>query len=338
MLNRKLKKAQANKNVDLQYVNKRTPVWKPLLFLSPALVLIAVFTLYPFFTSVTRAFWNPVREGTISQGGHYGFDQFENILTNASFMHSFWNTIILAFVQLPITMTISIIVSAAISSLVRKWSRGTAQTVFFLPYVTSGIAIAFAFSLFFDPKSGLFNDWFGSSQQWLYTSDPNSFQPLIVIIINGVWGGLAFQILIFTTAMLSIEKDRYRAAAIDGAGPIRSFFRITLPSINSTTNFIITIGLINAIRVFPLALYDNKPGDALANGAGTLMLYVYNAIQPQGSAANFELGAAASIILVVISIVFSVVTKNTINAIVKLSGKVVERNVTYKIKKYSIKK
>lgn len=336
MLNYKLKKAQNTKNIDLNYVNKRTPVWKPLLFLSPALFLIALFTLYPFFTSITRAFWNPSTQGTISEGGHYGWDQFDKILSSESFMHSFWNTIILAFVQLPITMFISILVSAAISSLVRKWLRGTAQTIFFLPYVTSGIAVAFAFSLFFDPKSGLFNDWFNSNQDWLQTNDPKSFKPLIVIIINGVWSGLAFQILIFTTAMLSVDKDRYKAAAIDGAGPIRSFFRITLPSINSTTNFIITIGLINAIRVFPLALYDNKPADAMANGAGTLMLYVYNAIQ--GSFANYELGAAASIILVVVSIVFSVTTKTTINMLVKLAGKGVEKNVTYKIKKYSIKK
>ena len=308
MFRRKLRKLSNAKNVDLQYVSKRTPFWKPLLFLAPAFILIAVFTIIPAITSMSRAIMIPTNPHLASSSTEPGWDNFDLVLKHEDFRHSLLNSLLIASIQLPIAVSISLVISSAIASIIRKRLRGGAQTLFFLPYITSGIAVSLAFAYIFDNKVGLFNQVFNTDYNWLATGDPSSFKPLIIIVVNGVWRALAFQILIFTTAMLGIDKDRFKAASIDGAGPVKQFFQITLPSIRRTLNFIVTVGLIGAIKVFPLALFNNNPDAAMQNGGGTLMLYVYKAIQE----GLYGLAAASSIILVIISILFSIVVKNSL--------------------------
>ena len=129
--------------------------------------------------------------------------------------------------------------------------------------------------------------------------------------------------LIFTTAMLGVDKTHYKAASIDGAGPIKQFFLITLPSISKTTNFLITVGIIGAIKVFPLALYNNDPYVANINGGGTMMLYVFKLVK----AGNFQAAGAASLVLVAVGIAFSIVLRNGIKYSTVLAEKWGERRV-----------
>ncbi|WP_429997453.1 ABC transporter permease subunit, partial [Mycoplasmopsis bovis] len=75
---------------------------------------------------------------------------------------------------------------------------------------------------------------------------------LIPLLVHGIWSGLAFNVLIFTTAMLSVDKNLYKSASIDGIGGIKQFFTITLPSIKSTTTFLITMGIISGNTLIPL--------------------------------------------------------------------------------------
>ena len=134
--------------------------------------------------------------------------------------------------------------------------------------------------------------------------------------------------LIFTTAMLGVDKDRYKAASIDGAGPVKQFFKITLPSINRTLNFIITVGLIGAIKVLPLALFQMDPVLAQQYHGSTLMLYVFKAVQE----GKYSIAGASAVILVIISISFSVIVKQSFNFVFWGIGKGGEVRVKRKIK------
>ncbi|NEU02938.1 sugar ABC transporter permease, partial [Escherichia coli] len=91
----------------------------------------------------------------------------------------------------------------------------------------------------------------------------------------------------------------------DGIGGIKQFFTITLPSIKSTTTFLITLGIINGIKVFPLALFNNRPNDAIVNGASTLMLYVYH-MTKEG---NDALASASAVMLFVIGFTYSLIIR-----------------------------
>ena len=328
MFKRRLKKQANMKSVDLDILSKRTPFWKPLFLLLPALVVIILFVILPFVSAAQDGF----QYNEIGSHSHrvsdkvVGLDNFKVLFEDPAFKTSISNSFLYAALSIPLIMVIALIISSAISTLIRKRLRGFWQTIFFLPYVTSAIAIGLTFAYIFDYDNGVLNEALGIKKPWLIDTVGSS--SLWSMLIYGVWKGLAFNILIFTTAMLGVDKKLYKAASIDGAGPIKQFFSITLPAIKRTTSFLFTMGLIGAIKVFPLALFQNRPQDALSHNGGTILLYVYSKIADEH---NYELAGAASLVLVVISIGFTVFVKSTTKLIAKVSIKVGENRVQNKI-------
>ncbi len=322
---RQIKKDSKNTINDLSYINKKTPFLKAFLLLLPALVIVTTFIIVPFiFAAKNSVIFAPDKHelGILK----YGTKNFSDIFSDPNFKKAINNSIGYAVIAVPLTIIFSITISASIAHIVRKRMRGLIQTIFFLPYITSAVAIAVAFHYLFDFDTGLINKLLGVKVPWL--QDATGDKAMYAMIIYGVWRGLAFQILIFTTAMLTVDKNLYKAASVDGAGPIKQLFQITLPAINRTTNFIVTMAIIGSLKVFPLALFNNNPTEAMSYGGSTLMLYIYNAVKT----GEYYIAGAASVIFVAISIVFSVVVKQGMNLIVKTSLKVGEIHVSNKIK------
>ncbi len=321
----KLKERASVKSIDLATVNKATPAWKPLLLLTPALLIVIMFTVIPFLAAATDAFQMPAdKHHPLARAASMG--QFKFMLKDPAFHAALYNSLVYAIISVPLIITISLIISAAISNVVRKRLRGFWQTLFFLPYVTSAIAIGLAFAYLFDFDTGLLNKITGKKVPWL--TDPNGHSALGAMLIYGVWRGIAFNILIFTSAMLGVDKKLYKSASIDGAGPIRQFFSITLPAISKTTTFLITMGIIGAIKVFPLALFKNNPQDAISNGGATLLIYIYAKLQISH---NYMLAGAASVSLLFISIIFSATVRGGVSLAVRGYTKIKENHVKTKI-------
>lgn len=303
-------------------VDKKVPIYKPLAMLIPTIFIILFFTIVPLLLNIKSAF-------TTEEAGTFTFDNFKFVITeDPAFAVGFRNSIIYGLIVLPIVIMLSLLISSSIVHVYRKWARGIWQTIFFLPYMTNAIAIALTFIQLFSP-SGLFNQVFGlGTYGWLESGDQFSFRALLPIITQGVWGGLAFNILIFTTAMLSVDKNLYRSASIDGISNFKQFFTITLPSIKPTTTFLITMGIINGIKVFPLAIFDNKPDAAVANGASSLMLYVYKFTQ----SGKFAYAASAALTLFIIGVIYSSLIRGGFNTILKVSLNKGESDVWNRIK------
>ena len=322
----KIKEQSKAKPIDLLVVNKRTPWWKPVMLMLPALLIIITFTVIPFLAVTTDAFQaTPDRHKPLDRVA--SLDQFKYMLKDPAFHDALYNSLLYAIISIPIIMVISLIVSAAISNVLRKHLRGFWQTLFFLPYVTSAIAIGLAFSYLFDADTGLLNKIIGKRVPWL--KDPNGHSALGAMLIYGVWRGIAFNTLIFTSAMLGVDKKLYKAASIDGAGPIRQFFTITLPAIFKTTTFLLTMGVIGAIKVFPLSLFSNNPQDALSNHGSTLLIYIYAKLQISH---NYMLAGAASLTLLFISILFSAAIRGGVSIIIEIYTWWKEKHVENKIK------
>ena len=322
----KIKEKAKTKSIDLSIVNKRVKWWKPLLMLLPAIIIVVTFTIIPFIAASTDAFQGVVNKHKPLERVP-SLDQFKFMLKDPAFHDALFNSGMYALISIPIIMVLSLIISAAISNVLRKRLRGVWQTIFFLPYVTSAVAIGLAFAFLFDADTGLLNKILGKRVPWL--TDPNGHSALGAMLIYGVWRGIAFNVLIFTSAMMSVDKKLYKSASIDGAGPVKQFFTITLPAISKTTTFLLTMGIIGAIKVFPLSLFKNNPQDALNNHGSTLLIYIYAKLQVSH---NYMLAGAASITLVVISIIFSASVRGGISWTIKLINRWKERNVENKIK------
>lgn len=318
-------KKQSRKKAALSHsiLDRKTPMYIPLLLLLPGFILILMFTLIPMGINIYNSF--------STKEGNFTFQNYLDIFSDVRFAVGVRNSFIYGLVVLPFVMCFSLLISSIIAKLHRKYAKGFWQTVFFMPYVTNAVAVSLAFIQFFSPN-GLLNHMIGSSRAWLATPDSYTFNALIAMFINGIWSGLAFNILIFTTAMLGVDKNLYKSASIDGCGEVKQFFKITLPSIKGTINFLITLGIIGGLKVFPLALFNNNPQDAFVNGGGTLMLYVYLVTK----AGNFQLAGAAAISLFVIGVTFSSVIRGGFFMVQLSLNNLGERNVWTKVKNSKI--
>lgn len=328
-----VKKQAKNKPESLagSIVDKRTATWKPFMLLLPTFIILGAFTILPLFYNIYYAFVNRI---TAPDGSYYETFTLEHMKSlfesDPIFAVGIRNSLMYGLIVLPFVMGISLIISSAIATTVRARAKGFWQTIFFLPYITNIVAISLAFQQIF-AKNGMFNAMFGSDVAWLESGDAFSLRPMLVMVTQGIWSGLAFNILIFTTAMLSVDKNLYRSASIDGIGGVKQFFNITLPSIKSTTNFLVTMGIIGGIKVFPLALFHNNASHAWTNGASTLMLYVYG----KTGAGELQAAAASAISLFIIGITFSTIVRGGFKAIMRASNHLGEYNVWMKIKKSS---
>ncbi|UUD35939.1 sugar ABC transporter permease [Mycoplasmopsis citelli] len=307
------------KSLSYSILDKKTNIFVPFLLLLPGIILLSGFTIIPMFLNIYNSF--------IDSKGNFTLQNYSEILRDPNFALGVRNSFIYGIFTLPLVMIISLLISSIIAKLYRKYARGFWQTIFFMPYVTNGVAISLMFIQLFN-SNGLLNQILGTNIPWLESGNENSFYALIAIVINGVWSGLAFNILIYTTAMLSVDKNLYRSASIDGCSEIKQFFAITLPSIKGTINFIITLGIIGGLKVFPLALFQNRPADAFLNGGSSIMLYVYWATQT----GRLALAGASSISLFIIGVSFSSIVRGGFLLAQVTLNNLGERNVWVKIK------
>lgn len=315
-----VKQTQKRDSLSGSILDKRTNMLVPLGMLLPAIIIILLFTIVPMFLNIVQSFED-------NKTGNVTLANYQTVFTSSYFALGVRNSFIYGFLVLPSVMFLSLVISSLIAKTVKKLARGFWQTIFFLPYVTNGTAVALTFIQVFS-KNGLFNNIVGSEIPWLETANPEGFYAFVAIFFNGIWNGLAFNILIFTTAMLSVDKNLYKAASIDGTNGIQQFFKVTLPSIKGTINYLITLSIIGSIKVFPLALYQNKPLDALSNGASTIMLYVYYTVK----IGDFGLSGAASILLFIIGFTFSTIVRGGFFMIQLTLNNLGERNVWVKVK------
>ncbi|QJR44458.1 sugar ABC transporter permease [Mycoplasma miroungirhinis] len=311
-------------------INQKQPFYKPFLLILPSLLTILLFTLIPFILVILDAFVVQQEKSFNAGDLEISYGNFVKLFSNPWFIVGIKNSIIYAIVALPISLTISLVISSAIANVLRKKLRGFFQTIFFLPYVTSGIAVSITFYFLFDTTGGnkyaLINQILGTNIPWLTSGDTSSIYAFLVILIRGVWGNLAFQILLLTTAMLSVNPTLYKAASIDGSRKLQQFFSITLPSIKRTISFLITIGIIGGIKIFPLALFNNNALNGFANGGSSIMLYIFYFVRQDP-----HLAAAASLVLFVLGVFISFTLRRLVTITYNLSINLGVRNVSNKI-------
>ena len=215
--------------------------WKALIALAPMLLIIGIFTLYPIVNTVVISFF-PKYDYVFNSYGDFGFNSYEKVLTDVKFWSSLGVTGLMVIVSVPLSIIISLLIAVALNSI--KKLQGLFQTIFFLPYVTNGIAFGLVFATIFSPQPyGMINTmlgWFGFDPvAWTGNSGTVPFWAgLVVITIYSVWNGLAFKILVFIGGIQGIDKQYYQAAQIDGASKARVFRKITLPLLSPMVLYI----------------------------------------------------------------------------------------------------
>lgn len=253
---------------------ERASTARALAFLTPSLVHLTVFLLTPIafsaYLSVHR--WDIIVPDT----PFVGFDQFREMAGDPEFWNALGNTFVFAL-NVPIGMIIALAVALALN---RRFRGVTAlRAIYFLPSVTSFVAIALVWMWIYHPTFGAANYVLTlvglPPQQWLNSTDT----AMLSVIVFTVWMGMGYQMVIFLAGLQGIPDEYYEAARIDGAGRWQRLARITLPLMKSTTFFVLITSFISSFQVFT-TIYVMTAGGPVGS-TDVVVYHIYKAAWEQ---------------------------------------------------------
>lgn len=279
---------------------------KAWLYLLPAMIFLAVFTLYPLidvFVYSTEEGFNSASQTSYGTGLY----NFSYILHDTYFLQAVKNTFLMVVITVPISTGLSLLIAFALSSI--KPLKNLFQTIYFLPYVTNTLAVGLVFMVLFkktDYTDGLVNlilHWFGSAG--VDFIDGPYWAKMFVLCFYVIWVVMPFKILILTSALASVDQNYYNAAKVDGTSAGRIFVKITLPMISPTVFYLIITGFIGAFKEYSdaVALFGTDLNAAKMN---TIVGYIYDMLY--GDSGGYpSYASAAAILLFVIVLTITVI-------------------------------
>ena len=294
--------------VDLVY--KKFDKWKGWLYLSPAIILLLVFTVWPIINTVRMAFLEDYQSLREISGYRFqfGLKNFSKVLIEyPRFWTYFSNTILLTVLTVPISTFLALLIAVCLNSI--KFLNRALQTIYFLPYVTNSIAIGMVFAAMFNvitngageyESIGIMNNvlgWFGVEPINWINMDSDHTANMIVMVIYIVWNALPFKILILLGGLQSVNKQYYDAAKIDSTPKWRVFTRVTVPLLSPMIAYVVITGFIGGFKEYSsiVGVFGENMGP-LDHEMGTIVGYIYTSLAEQEGRAS----AAALFLFVVI--------------------------------------
>ena len=232
---------------------------EPFLYLLPFFIGILIFTLYPVINVFLLSFKDDYNYLQNTYAG-WNLENYKTVLTDPKFAQSMINTVLYVIFVVPISTALSILVAHFLNQKL----KGSAifQTAFFMPMVTSITAVGLIWRLMYNKQFGIINfilSQFGIEKiGWVVDSNWS----LVALIIFGIWNIMPFTIILLLSGLQNINEVYYTAAKVDGAKPIKIFFRITVPLLSPTIFLVCIVNTISCFKVFSelYPLFNGKPG------------------------------------------------------------------------------
>ncbi|MBE6552153.1 MAG: sugar ABC transporter permease [Ruminococcaceae bacterium] len=277
--------------------NKNNKAW---LYLLPAILFLTAFLVYPLIDVFVYSFEEGYNSASQTFFG-VGTYNYSYVLHDPYFLRAVQNTLILVFITVPLSTGIALLISVGLNSITKL--KELFQTVYFLPYVTNTLAVGLVFMILFKKTpytDGLVNliiNFFGGSS--VDFIDGPYWAKMFVLCFYTIWVVMPFKILIFTSALASVNKDYYNAAKVDGTSRFRTFMKITLPMISPTVFYLVITGFIGAFKAYSdaVALFGTNLNAAEMN---TIVGYVYDMLYGDSGGYPSYASAAAIILFVIV--------------------------------------
>ena len=292
--------------------------WKAWLYLSPAIVLLLIFTVWPIINTVRISLLENYNSMAAVGGATYsiGLGNFKQVLEYKDFLTCLKNTMLLCVLTVPISTILALLIAVCLNAI--KPFQRLLQTIFFLPYVTNSIAIGMVFAAMFNMvgnafggenqiiiTAGIINNILGmfgvEPINWINAGSTYAAN-ITVMVIYIVWNALPFKILILLGGLQSVNKQYYDAAKVDGTSKVRVFTRITVPLLSPMLAYVIITGFIGGFKEYSsiVGIFGDSMGPVgEPRRLNTMVGFIYDALaQHQGRAS-----AAALILFGIIFVV-----------------------------------
>src|SRR4051794_9916482 len=240
-------------------------------FLAPGVIIFSVFTLaaliFAFYLTFHR--WSIIEP----QKPYVGLTNYDDMIHDQRFVQSVLNTVYFTGASVPITMIIGLFLAILLNQPIR--GRAIFRTAYYLPVLTPFVVSALLWKWLYNGDFGLFNYYLMKGhvidQPLLWLSDKNLAMPPVVLM--SVWSGVGFSMVVYLAGLQSIPGDLYEAAKLDGAGTLRRIRYITIPMLRPPTLFLLVIGIIGSLQVFPQIFVMTSGGPV--NKTTTMVYYMY---------------------------------------------------------------
>lgn len=283
--------------------SQRLALWA-YLFLLPALIFFAVFVIYPVLRALQYSFYDwPLG---VPNKTFIGIENYRRLLTEDKvFLTAVWNTFYFTFGTLIPTILLSLGLALILNRPALK-ARGLFRTIYFIPVVSSLVAVGFVWRWLFEPSFGFVNYLLRlihlKGPGWL--ASPEWAMPAIIIM--SVWRDLGFYTVIFLAGLQTIPRDFVEAAMVDGATGWQRFWKIILPLLNPTIVFSAVIGVINGLQLFTQVYVMTASGGSLPGGPlNSTRPIVLHIVEAAFRSQNMGYASAGAFVLFIMILIFA---------------------------------
>lgn len=291
--------------------------WKAWLYLSPAIVLLLIFTVWPIINTLIMAFSEGYQAlhpaGTVYK---FGFGNFAKVVQYKRFVTCLKNTMLLCVLTVPISTMLALLIAVGLNA-IRPLKRFL-QTIFFLPYVTNSIAIGMVFAAMFNivgygtplESVGIINnviEFFGGERINWINQGSSYLANMTVMVIYIVWNALPFKILVLLGGLQGVNKQYYEAAKVDGTSKFRTFWRITVPMLSPMIAYVVITGFIGGFKEYTsvVGIFGDTMGPPGDKGRlNTIVGFIYDSLS------NNQQGRASAAALILFGIILVVTLIN----------------------------
>ncbi len=255
-----------------------------LLFLAPTIIGLVAFRLVPIGWSFALSFYDWKIFDTPQ---FVGLGNYTHIFSSPTAHKIFLNSAYFSAIYVPGSIGLALVLAVLLNNGLRSstFFRGA----FFLPYITSTVAVTLAWRWIFSTKFGLLNNflmYLGVDHPPAWLADPAWALPAVALV--SIWKDVGFYMILLLAGLQTIDPTLYEAARVDGAKPVQRFFKITVPMLTRSLFFVMILALVRSTQTFEItyALTNGGPNRA----STTLAFYVY-----QNAFVEFEMGYAAAL-------------------------------------------
>ena len=269
----------------------------PYMFLLPALIMLGIFFFLPFLQTILLSLKDYSTD--IYNPTFIGIYNYKLLLHSREFYQTLFNTFLFLVMVVPILTIVPLIVAIFINQKIKGIT--IYKILIYLPVVVSIVVVAIAFKWLY-AQEGILNYLLQiigiNAIGWLTDTRFAMFSVALVTIYKGI----GYYMMIYLASLMSVPKDLYEAAEVDGANPLIKHLTVTIPHIMPTIALVVTVSSISALKVFA-EIYVMTKGGPL-NSTKTMVYYIY-----ERAFENLDLSMAstASVVLLIIILFFSII-------------------------------